>query len=129
MAFKLSKTEKEQYEQHARVLAVAKDDLSDSINHYNDTMRDANVRLNEEIARYNSVLKEVRDFCAAVGARGRKELDNMDDQESDDANDGAIWTEEWEEVELDDLEQGVLDEAEYDLSQLDILEGLPEEVD
>lgn len=156
MAFKLTKEEKKNRDEHVKSIDSKRDDLQGAINAYNekmeevkaelqeaidvynDKMNEAKAKVEEALSDYNSALGDAKSFADDVANQGNSDFDDKSErwQEGEAAEAAREWIDAWENAELDEVEFDFPEEVSIDLpEELDAdvenhhetLENLPEE--
>lgn len=126
---KLSKTDVTQKSEMVDAIRTAEKKVKDAINIFNEEKQQALDELNGEIAAFNKVLDEVRDFATSIETTMQSIFDDKSEtwQQSDKGQEFEAFLGEWSNFSLEDLPEEEVNDIEIDLSHADDLENLPDD--
>lgn len=126
---KLSKTDAKQKTEMVGAIRTAENKVVDAVNIFNEKKQRALDELNGEIAAFNKVLDEARDFATGVETTMQSIFDDKSEtwQQSDKGQEFEAFLGDWSNFSLEDLPEEEVNDIEIDLSHADDLENLPDD--
>lgn len=130
MAFKLTRDELKQKQEHIDKLTESFHGLEAAIEIYNSGLSALRDKLREEISTYNDSLSEAKDFMADIASDRDSEFSDKSErwQEGEKGQAAQEWYQEWENAELDEFDPELPDDIEFNgENPADVLDQLQDE--
>lgn len=132
MAFKLTKTEMKDRDEHIELLRALEERLRDSIEAANVAISEAVATVNAEIAKYNEKLWEAAEFVQDIAGRADDEYNEKSErwQDGDKGRAAADWLAQWRDMDIEPVPPVEVDEQtieETDIGHADALAELAED--
>ena len=128
---KLSKEQIATRDKIVQELSDAKAALGDAINQFNDTLRDAWEKVQEQIEKYNAVIDDAKAWAEDIASEIQSFIEDKSEawQQGDRGQAYEEWRSSFETVELEEVELEAPEEIDIDLRDAaDALQSLEVEV-
>lgn len=129
MAFRLSKQEMKQRDEHIEILRKAKLDVETAVEKYIEAMEEPRDTLRKAIEDYNEAIVAAKGFAEDIASQADSDISDKSDkwQEGERGQAASDWKGEWENIDLDEITFEYPEEIEPpDMDHAESLENLPE---